>query len=93
MGKNNYVLVHYPVLRRKDLSDRSKLLYGLVQGFWTGMCKATDSYIALTIGCSERNVQRAIKQLKDKGLIKSVFRYSDKGKIIGRTLTLKIKYD
>ena len=86
-NKEKYVHLTYSILGRKDLSDKDKIVYCFIQGFWSGMCKASDEYIGKIMGCSSRSIARSIRDLKEKKLIWSNPRYKD-GKVIGRTLTV-----
>ena len=85
MGKHNYVNVIYPILRRKDLSMREKVLYSWIVGFWTERCTASNEYIAKTFGCDKRSIQRSIAILKEKNLIICRNIIKD-GKIVGRMM-------
>lgn len=82
-----YIHVHYTTLRRKDISDRAKLLYSLVGGFWSGEFKASNVWISSILGCSVRSTQRAVAELRDKRLIRSDIIVKD-GVTVGRIITL-----
>lgn len=83
-----YINIPYPILKRKNLSDKAKMLYGFIGGFWSGDCKAGNKYIGTVIGASERSVSRAITELKTKGLIVSSRLMID-GMQVGRMLKIK----
>ena len=85
-----YVNIPYTILKRKDIGDKAKMVYGLIKGFWGGQCVASDSFLGKTLGCSTRTAQRAIRELKEMGLIWSNKRYD--GKLcVGRTLIIRTK--
>lgn len=86
--QERYLQVPYAILNRKDISERAKLIYALIQGFSKGECRVTDAYLSDLFNASPRAIQRDIKQLKDADLAWTRFRTIDK-KIIGRTLYVK----
>lgn len=46
-------------------------LYGYINGFWIGgkAVFASNAHMAKEVGCSERQIQRAIKELEDDGYL------------------------
>ena len=82
-----YINVPYKILKKKDISDKAKLIYGLVNGFFTGDFKAGNAFIGRTLGCSVRSVQRAVKELREANLILSEVVVED-GVVKGRILKI-----
>lgn len=86
--ENNYINIPYPVLNRTDLSDKAKLLYGLIAGFWDNTFKASNEWIATVLGTTPRTVQRTLKELKKKNLI-TVTIITEGGYVKGKLIIIK----
>ncbi len=86
--EENFVLVPYRILKRKDISEKAKLLYGFVAGFKSGDCIASNEFISKITGASVRKIQRGLKELDDKGLI---FRkmVMENNEVVGRIIYIK----
>ena len=87
MEEQKYINIPYNILRRRDLSNNAKLLYGLVQGFWAGDFQASNEWIGKTLGISSRSAQRAVKELKQQKVILSQI-IVENGAVKGRKITL-----
>lgn len=63
--ENYYVVVTAKVLRDKTLSDKEKLMMGLISNLTnkTGICFASNAYLANELNCSISTVKRAISNL------------------------------
>ena len=85
--EDKYIHIPYPILRRKGLSDKAKMIYGLVQGFWDGDFHATANTISSIMGCSKRSVQRATAELVEAKLVFNKKVIED-GQTKGRILTI-----
>lgn len=68
--------VPYPVLSSRTLSDKTKLVYGVIasltqakdeQGEVVGYCYASNAYLADIMGCGERTITRSIADLVEAG--------------------------
>lgn len=59
------------IMARTDLSQTSKLLYGLIVGLarQRGHCFASDAYLGNALGVSERQATRAVQELERERLI------------------------
>lgn len=59
------------LLLNKRIDDRSYRLYGVIKGLTKahGYCYATNGYLAKALNTSEPTIKRAIKSLKDEGVI------------------------
>ena len=86
--QDRYINIPWTVVANQRISERSKIIYGIIQGYPSGKCRITDDYLVETLGCSPRAVQRALKELKDANLLYTRFRTKD-GIIMGRTLHAK----
>lgn len=86
--EDKYINIPYKILRRKDLSSTSKMVYGFANGFMEDYCQASNDYIGKVLGCSGRTIQRAVKELRDKKLIRVRIVTKD-GKIKGRIINIK----
>ena len=84
---DNYIHIPYEILGNRSLSHLSKLIYGLVQGFWEGQFTASNEYIAKTLGVSSRQVQRAILQLKEHKFIYATLVLKN-NKVVGRVMKI-----
>lgn len=69
--------VPYPVLSSRTLSDKTKLVYGVIASLITsgkdedgnvlGYCYASNAYLADIMGCGERTITRAVAELVEAG--------------------------
>ena len=68
--------VPYPVLSSRTLSDKTKLVYGVIaslmqekdeDGAILGYCYASNAYLADIMGCGERTITRSIAELVEAG--------------------------
>lgn len=68
--------VPYPVLSSRTLSDKTKLVYGVIasltqakdeDGAILGYCYASNAYLAEIMGCGERTITRSVAELVDAG--------------------------
>ena len=59
------------IMRRTDVSQTGKLLYGLILSLsmQTGYCYASDAYLAKESGVSVRQLQRAVTELESLKII------------------------
>ncbi len=87
--KGNYIVIPFTITSRKDLSDKAKLVFGIVQGYWEGSFGASNAWIAKQLGCSEKTIQRAVQELKKKGIVICTLRYDDAGRVKGRIIKIK----
>lgn len=69
MNDDYYVNIPYPILRSKSMTDKEKLLLGLVQGFVDGEFKMSNETIGKILGTSKRTIQRTMLGLKKKGFV------------------------
>ena len=82
---NRFINIPYHILFRKDISDKGKILYGLVNGFFDGEFKASNKYVAQLLNTTPRNVQKTVKQLVEKRLIRRTVVVEDgitKGRVL-----------
>jgi hypothetical protein len=68
---NRYVVIPARVLFDKRLSDKQKILLGVINNLssWKGYCFASNEYLSRAIGCSIRTLQREIDMLVRAGYI------------------------
>lgn len=68
--------VPYPVLSSRTLSDKTKLVYGVIasltqakdeDGAILGYCYASNAYLADIMGCGERTITRSVSELVEAG--------------------------
>lgn len=64
-----FSVIPWPVLSSQELSDKTKLVYGLIAGLTgdTGYCFATNGALAAIMRCGERTISRAISELTEAG--------------------------
>ena len=84
--REQYINVPYYILNKK-VSDKAKLLYGFIGGFFDGQCGASNEYLAKLIGCSPRQIKRVVKELKDNKLILTT-NIIKNNLVVGRVLKL-----
>ena len=85
-----YILIPNEIIRRKDLSDKAKMIYGFIQGWFEDECVASNKYIAGMLGTTERTVKRCIKELMDKKLIRKRLVFKN-NQCVGRVLNANNK--
>ena len=75
-SKNNltpFIIVDIQVLIDRRLNSTDKLVYSLISSLSNNLkmcCYAKNNYLSKIIGIDARNIQRALKKLKDCGYIK-----------------------
>ena len=71
-----WVNIPYPVLQSQQLSDKIKLVYGVIAALTqakdendeiVGYCYASNAFLAELMGCGERTITRAITELVKAG--------------------------
>ena len=80
-------MIPYHVLRRKDLSDKAKLVYGFIQGFFDGDCRASNEFVGRLLATTPRTIQRAVTELLNKRLVRRNIVTKD-NRIVGRILII-----
>lgn len=77
---NYYAIIPANVRYDSDLSDKAKLLYGEITALTNkeGYCWASNNYFAELYGVKILCIKRNIKDLVDKGYLKSVLIYDGK---------------
>jgi DNA-binding Lrp family transcriptional regulator len=85
--KSFWCIITAPVLYSKELSDKSKILYGVISNLTKqkGYCYAHNSTLAEELGWSERTIQYSIKELEDAGFISREIEFIDK-QVSGRKI-------
>lgn len=85
-----YYTIPSDIFFDKNLSDKAKLLFGLVANFCNkyGKCYVSNKYLGETLDRSESTISRLVGELVDAGYIKSIVDKNDANK---RTLTLYAK--
>lgn len=65
-----YAVLPWYVLKA-DISDSAKVLCGFISVFTTkdGFCTASNEYLAKTMGVGERQIQKLLTELTQKGLV------------------------
>ena len=79
MNKSYYAIIPANVRYDDELTPNAKLLYGEITALCNekGYCWATNNYFAELYGVSKTSISKWIKQLIDKGYIKSQIKYHD----------------
>jgi len=79
-NKSFWAIITAPVLYSKELSDKSKILYGVISNLTKqkGYCYAHNATLAEELGWGERTVQDCIKQLENAGFISRVNEFVEK---------------
>lgn len=77
MDRSYYAIIPANVRYDKELTANAKLLYGEITALCNekGYCWATNNYFAELYGVSKTSTSKWIKQLIDKGYIKSRIKY------------------
>jgi uncharacterized phage protein (TIGR02220 family) len=85
-----YYTIPSDIFFDKNLSDKSKLLFGLVANFCNkyGKCFVSNKHLGETLDRSESTISRLISELVDAGYLNSIVDKNDSNK---RTLTLYAK--
>lgn len=76
--KEVYLKIPLSLITSFDLTPRAILVYGELSGLYskTKACFISDRTLASRLNCKVPTIQRAIKQLKDRGLIESKHLYN-----------------
>lgn len=76
--KEVYLKIPLSLITSFDLTPRAILVYGELSGLYskTKACFISDKKLASRLNCKVPTIQRAIKQLKDRGLIESKHLYN-----------------
>lgn len=82
--KEIYLKIPLALLTSFDLTPRAILVYGELSGLYSKSkaCFISDKKLASRLNCKVPTIQRAIKQLKDRGLIESKYPHHRKGRHI-----------
>ena len=85
-----YYTIPSDIFYDKNLSDKAKLLFGLVANFCNkyGKCYVSNKHLGETLDRSESTISRLISELVEAGYLKSIVDKNDANK---RTLTLYAK--
>jgi Mn-dependent DtxR family transcriptional regulator len=86
--KEVYLKIPLSLITSFDLSPRAVLVYGELSGLYSKSkaCFISDRTLASRLNCKVPTIQRAIKQLKDRGLIESKHLYHKGFKGKGRQI-------
>ncbi|MEE1061289.1 MAG: conserved phage C-terminal domain-containing protein [Ruminococcus sp.] len=96
MNKETYKTIPDSVFFCAEISDKAKLLYALILSLSrdTGICWATNSYLASQLNCTKNHISKIVSELKKHGLIEITTEYKENSKEIERrTLQPIIKID
>jgi uncharacterized phage protein (TIGR02220 family) len=85
-----YYTIPSDIFFDKNLSDKAKLLFGLVANFCNkyGKCFVSNKHLGETLDRSESTISRLVSELVEAGYLKSIVDKNDANK---RTLTLYAK--
>ncbi len=86
-----YAKLPLKILYDKDLTDKQKLIFGSINALSnkTGVCFASNSYLARMHDCDERTVIRTVNKLVEKSYIsKNLIHGKSKKQVIRRELTI-----
>lgn len=88
--KNYYAVIPSALLCRKDINDKGKLLIALINNLSNekGYCWANNHYLADSLGCDERTIQRTIAALEKQKIITRVMKLDSSGNLEFRALTV-----
>lgn len=91
MSPAGYIKIEDEILVREDLSPIAKLVYGAVRRLQGkgACCWPSYSTLARMIGCSRRQVLRAVKQLKAFGEITTIPQRAQDGAQRSNLITVK----
>lgn len=86
--KEVYLKIPLSLITSFDLTPRAVLVYGELSGLYSKSkaCFISDRTLASRLNCKVPTIQRAIKQLKDRGLIESKHLYHKDFKGKGRQI-------
>ena len=86
--KEVYLKIPLSLITSFDLTPRAVLVYGELSGLYSKSkaCFISDKKLASRLNCKVPTIQRAIKQLKDRGLIESKHLYHKDFKGKGRQI-------
>lgn len=84
---DRFVNVPFPILGSKSINFQEKVLLSLIASFFDGDFYMSNKTISKVMGVSSRTTQRAVRVLKEKGMIYSEIVIKDKV-IQGRIITL-----
>jgi hypothetical protein len=92
---NYYVVIPAYILLDKNLSDKQKLLIGLISNMSNrkGYCFAGNKYLADCLCCSESTVRHLLQDLETKNFIGRVIKLNAKNEVEFRSLTVIISED
>lgn len=81
-----YAIIPAVIRYDEDLKPNEKLLYGEITALTnkTGVCFAKNDYFAQLYGVTTKSIKNWIKNLKDKGYIKTLIQYKKGTKEIKR---------
>src|SRR5699024_10054010 len=86
-----YAKLPLKILYDNDLTDKQKLIFGSINALSnkTGVCFASNSYLAKMHDCDERTVIRSVNKLVEKSYIsKKLIHGKSKKQVIRRELTI-----
>jgi hypothetical protein len=88
--KNYYAVIPSALLCRKDINDKGKLLIALINNLSNekGYCWANNHYLADSLGCDERTIQRTIAALEKQKIVSRVMKLDSSGNLEFRALTV-----
>ena len=84
--EGNYIFIPDYIARRTDLTPTAKMVYGVVQSFFGGKTHSSLETLSKRTGTSRSSIQRAIKELSGKRLIKQKYVKDFNDRTIGRIL-------
>lgn len=87
---NYFVVITAKVLLDKTLSDKQKLLIGLISNLSNerGYCFASNKYLADSLCCSESTIRQHIQDLEEANYLGRVLKVNEKGELEFRSLTV-----
>ena len=88
MKANRYVIIPAVVLYDHELSDRQKLLVGVVNNLsnYKGYCFASNDYLCRALNCQTRSLQRDLDFLIDKKYLLRQIERNEKNEVVRRIL-------
>ena len=85
-----YINIPYQIMYNKKLTDKEKMIYGLINGFWEGQFIASNEWIAKLLNTTPRTVQKLVTSLCNHKLISRRIVLKN-GKVVGRQLIINKK--
>lgn len=87
---NYFVVITAQILLDTNLSDKQKLLIGLITNLSNlkGYCFASNKYLSECLKCSENTIRQNISFLEENNYIGRVIKLDDKGSVEFRSLTI-----